>query len=355
MNAAGNVSDKSDDIHITTRKSVLLRDQDAVKTGTWTVSTTDLTSFDGSVSRTPAGNGDATLRWEPDIPETGYYAIYAWTTRGGSDRAKNAPFTVSSGGQTKTYYVDQTPASHGWRHLGIQKLQKGTNVVVQVSNKASGIVSADAVKLVYLDDYGYDDIESVVVSADKLLLNVGETANLTVTGVDRLGRQLDLIFDGAELEYVADQPGVVSVQDGIVTGEGDGSTIVRVRVDLDGETVTSNPIEFFVGRVFRITEPAFTDADGEAIDALVQGTVNTSVTIVNSTERKMRVTLIAALYSPEGLVKYGTHEKAVTENSIVTFNVGLAMPEDLTGHYLRVYLWDSLSTLRPLTDVTLWP
>ncbi|RAU91285.1 right-handed parallel beta-helix repeat-containing protein [Paenibacillus sp. YN15] len=355
INAAGNYSEKSDDIQVTTRKSVLLREPEGVKVGNWTVSTTDLTTYDGIISRIPAGSGQGTLTWATDIPETGYYAIYAWTTRGGAGRARNAPYTVHSGGQSKTYIVDQTPLSQGWKHLGIQKLQQGTGGYVQISDNADGTVTADAVKLVYLDDYSFDDIESVMISADKLQLGVGDTARLTVMGVDRLGRQLDLVFDGAELEYVVDNPEIASLQNGIVTGETDGITSISVKVMLDGVQVTSNKLEIFVGRVFQIYEPEFTNAGGAAIDSLVQGTVNTSVTLINSTERKMRVTLIAALYSAEGLVKYGTNEKAVAENSTVTFNVGLTMPEDLTGHYMRVYLWDSLSTLRPLTDVTLWP
>lgn len=355
INAAGNYSEESDEIQVTTRKSVLLLEPEGVKAGNWTVSTTDLTTYNGIVSRIPAGNGEGTITWATDIPETGYYAIYAWTTRGGSDRARNAPYTVSSGGQSKTYLVDQTPTAQGWRHLGIQKLEQGTGGYVQISNKASGIVTADAVKLVYLNDYSYEDIESIEISADKLQFGVGDTTSLSVTGVDKLGRKLDLIFDGAELEYMLDDPEIASLENGIVTGESDGSTSISVKVTLDGIQVTSNKITVFVGKVFQIGESVFTDAGGAGIDSLVPGTVNTSITIVNSTEKKMRVTLIAALYSPDGLVKYGTNEKAVSDNTTVTFNVGLTMPEDLTGHYVRIYLWDSLSTLRPLKEVTLWP
>lgn len=355
-NAEGNASDKSDDFQVTTRKSIFLDDSDGVKTGSnWTVSTTDLTSFDGDCSRASAGDGSSTLTWNLDIPETGYYSIYAWFTRGGSDRAKNAPFTVYSAGKAKTYRVDQTPLEPGWRNIGIQLLTQGTDGYIRVSNDANGIVTADAVKLVYIEEYSFDEITEVKISADRVQIGIGDTSNLTVTGIDALGRQIDLVFNGAEVEYVVDNPEIARVENGVVTGMSKGSSYISARLNLNGRQVTSNEIEIIVGDVFEIREPVFTNADGEILTSLCEGTVNTSVRIVNSTENKLRVTLIVSLYSPEGLVTYGTDEKAVYENSIVDFNVSLTMPEDITGHYLRVFVWDSMSTIRPLTDAFVWP
>ncbi len=354
-NAAGNYSGESSHIPVTTRSSVFLDDSEAVKTGTWTVSTTDMTTYDGDCSRANAGTGQSTLTWTPDIPQSGYYAIYAWMTRGGTDRARNAPFTVSSGGRTKTYYINQTPLESGWKNIGIQRLSQGTDGYIQLTNNANGIVTADAVKLVYLDDFSYDDIETVNISTDKLQLAIGETTGLTVTGVDGAGRQLDLVFDGAEVEYMVDNPGIAAVDNGIVTGLAEGTTFLSAGINLSGRQITSNRLELFVGGIFQIRPPVFTDANGTELTALTGGTVNTTVTVVNSTEKKMRMVLVAALYSPQGLVRYGTFEKAVFEDSIVDLAVGLTLPEDLTGHYMRVYLWDSLATLRPLADVTIWP
>ncbi|MGF7141913.1 hypothetical protein HNQ56_000323 [Anaerotaenia torta] len=150
-----------------------------------------------------------------------------------------------------------------------------------MTNNANGIVTADAVKLVYLDDFSYDDIEAVNISTDKNQLAIGETAGLTVTGVDGAGRQLDLVFDGAQVEYVVDNPGVAAVDHGVVTGLAKGTTFLSAGINLSGRQITSD--------------------------------------------------------------------------SVVDLAVELTLPEDLTGHYMKVYLWDSLATLRPLADVTIWP
>ncbi|MGP3982054.1 golvesin C-terminal-like domain-containing protein [Streptomyces sp. KR80] len=122
--------------------------------GTWPASGSSLTQY--AVGQDYRYNKDSvsgdTYTWQPRVPETASYRVDAhyipWT-----DRATNAPYTVTYDGGTANYTVDQSVGSGGvWKTLGTGSqlsFAKGTaGKVVLGDTSATTAVTADAVRLV---------------------------------------------------------------------------------------------------------------------------------------------------------------------------------------------------------------
>jgi hypothetical protein len=93
------------------------------------------------------GNGDMTYRWHLSEIEPGMYEVFVWIPDDpNKDHAADACYTVHSAGRTKEVSVDQSRGFQSWHTLGRHGLEKGSSV--QLSNRGSGNVVADAVLLV---------------------------------------------------------------------------------------------------------------------------------------------------------------------------------------------------------------
>lgn len=118
-------------------------------TGAWTSSTSVAGFYDGDYLHD--GNAGATggksVRFTPDLPATGDYAVYLnWTT--GSNRASNAPVDIACATGTTNLTVDQRSGG-AWQNLGTFSFNAGTGGSVLIRNDgANGYVIADAVKFV---------------------------------------------------------------------------------------------------------------------------------------------------------------------------------------------------------------
>ncbi|MFE2598949.1 DNRLRE domain-containing protein [Streptomyces sp. NPDC059396] len=120
--------------------------------GAWPASTnTGLTQY--AVNKDYLANKDTvtgdTYTWQPKLPEDGTYRVdvhYVPAT----DRATNAPYTVTYDGGTKTYPVNQTAGTNGvWQTLGSHPFKAGSagKVVLGDTADTSKAVIADAVRL----------------------------------------------------------------------------------------------------------------------------------------------------------------------------------------------------------------
>lgn len=98
---------------------------------------------------TESFNQSSTVLWCPEIPETGYYAVYVSyvTLPNSTDRAR---YTIKHMGDETTVLVNQQMGGSTWVYLGTHKFRKGIdkNQGVELSNFAEGggVVSADAVR-----------------------------------------------------------------------------------------------------------------------------------------------------------------------------------------------------------------
>ncbi|GEK04587.1 hypothetical protein TNCT1_68630 [Streptomyces sp. 1-11] len=135
--------------------SVLVDDGDPGTTaakGSWPASgNTDYTQY--AVNQDYLYNKDTvagdTYTWQPSLPEDGDYQVEAHYVPA-SDRAGNAPYTVTYSGGSKTYGVDQQAGSGGrWKTLGTHSFKAGTAGKVVLGDgpaSASTAVVADAVR-----------------------------------------------------------------------------------------------------------------------------------------------------------------------------------------------------------------
>ncbi|MFQ5630798.1 MAG: hypothetical protein ACE5I1_18660, partial [bacterium] len=107
----------------------------------------------GSVMSLP-GNGENTAVYTPTIRVPGYYEIFEWHGyKGGSPGAEkeatNVPYTIFSSDGDTVVYVDQSKNPGSWNTFGRYFFQAGRNGNVKISNKANGVVLADAISFVY--------------------------------------------------------------------------------------------------------------------------------------------------------------------------------------------------------------
>ena len=132
-------------------RHVLVDNADQGRTGrqgSWQRSTNVLgfNSADYEFAEPP---GDpAAFAWTLDVPEDGTYRVLAcWTAA--TDRATNARFAISAGGQQlAAAEVNQRERGGRWVELARVPLSVGTRCQVALTNQADGVVIADAVRLV---------------------------------------------------------------------------------------------------------------------------------------------------------------------------------------------------------------
>jgi BNR repeat-like domain len=114
--------------------------------GTWNKAT-GVSGYYGENYRTsPAGTGTNAARWTLDVPAAGVYQVEVWYTAA-SNRATNAPYTVTHANGSTTVRVDQQTHGSQWVPLGRFSFAAGL-AGVGLTNDADGYVIADGVRLV---------------------------------------------------------------------------------------------------------------------------------------------------------------------------------------------------------------
>lgn len=91
----------------------------------------------------------ATATWQPDIPQSGRYAVYvSYATRPNS--IPDAHYTVFHRGGRTTFQVNQQMGGGTWLYLGTFEFDKGNNpngrVVLSNQSNYRGVITADAVR-----------------------------------------------------------------------------------------------------------------------------------------------------------------------------------------------------------------
>ncbi len=120
--------------------------------GTWAVSS-NVSGHYGSNYRWHwvHASETAVARWTPDIPETGYYAVYIWWPAA-SDRSIDARFTVRHTGGATTWIQNQQRDGKTWKYIGTYHFEAGTHPdtgsveLSDLGTNGSQVVVADAVR-----------------------------------------------------------------------------------------------------------------------------------------------------------------------------------------------------------------
>ncbi|NUP89304.1 MAG: hypothetical protein HUU25_05720 [Candidatus Sumerlaeia bacterium] len=91
----------------------------------------------------------ATATYTPDIPQAGFYPVYAWT-RQGSDRVADQLYRVNHSGGATEVRINHRRVGQGWIYLGSYFFEAGTGGSVVISNQSSDpagtVVIADAIR-----------------------------------------------------------------------------------------------------------------------------------------------------------------------------------------------------------------
>ncbi|NLL71811.1 MAG: hypothetical protein GX238_11875, partial [Epulopiscium sp.] len=107
-----------------------------------------------------------------------------------------------------------------------------------------------------------------------------------------------------------------------------------------------------------INECVFTDATGtNQLDSLIaEGFVITNVTIKNQSKANKPVALIVTLYNNEHSVeRIALVEKELLSGQEEKMRAGFNLPENIEGYYVKVFVWDSLEGMKPLSNAVYFP
>jgi N-acetylmuramoyl-L-alanine amidase len=116
--------------------------------GNWTKTQTTSGFYGGDyLFRTP-GDGNATVTYPfPSSSPAGKYTVFAqWSA--GPNRATNATYQITSNGANSTVSVNQKSNGGNWQQLGTFDFQPNKGQGIKLSDKADGVVVADAIRFV---------------------------------------------------------------------------------------------------------------------------------------------------------------------------------------------------------------
>src|SRR5439155_16863343 len=115
--------------------------------GKWT-STSTTGGFVGAdyLFRT-AGDGQSSVTWPFPAGAAGRYEVFArWSS--GPNRATNATYLINSNAAAANTSVNQKNNGGAWQSLGSFDFQSGKGQGVVLTDKADGVVAADAIRFV---------------------------------------------------------------------------------------------------------------------------------------------------------------------------------------------------------------
>jgi hypothetical protein len=93
------------------------------------------------------------VRYTPDLPEAGEYALYGrWSSHG--SRARDARYVVHHAGGTAEVTMNQRQDGGEWVLLGFYQFEAGSSGYVELYGSADGVVCADALKWVLAEPAG---------------------------------------------------------------------------------------------------------------------------------------------------------------------------------------------------------
>ncbi|SCG67212.1 RHS repeat-associated core domain-containing protein [Micromonospora siamensis] len=146
----GKLKSRADDGVPVGKQVVLVDNSDfnnTTTTGTWTPATTAGDKYGIDYATRPAGSGANTFTWQLNVPQSGTYEVFARYPKV-TGAATDAKYTVSHGGGNTSKTVNQNTAAATWVSLGSYSFTEGNSHKVSLSDQATGVVVADAVKLV---------------------------------------------------------------------------------------------------------------------------------------------------------------------------------------------------------------
>src|SRR5713226_1031376 len=115
--------------------------------GKWTTSTTTAGFFGADYFFRTPGDGSSSVTWPFPSGQAGRYEVFArWSA--GPNRATNANYQVNSNAGGSSVPVNQKINGGNWQSLGSFDFQPGKGQGITLTDKADGVVVADAIRFV---------------------------------------------------------------------------------------------------------------------------------------------------------------------------------------------------------------
>ncbi|MEV0635523.1 polymorphic toxin-type HINT domain-containing protein [Streptomyces sp. NPDC050619] len=207
-----------------------------------------------------AGSGEARFAWQLTIPQEGDYTVYVRYPKV-DGAAKDATYEIKHKDGTETRTLDQTELPGEWRSLGKYAFTEDTGQAVTLTDKATGTVVADAVRLVRDNSQDTDNEEkdfSYRYDANGNQIEV--TDRSPGVEVDRYSLEYDELN---QLGKVVEHDGDAVRNTTELTYDANGNTLTT-KHDLTWSKLDYDALD----RVERITNAASPTADDQQITAL---------------------------------------------------------------------------------------
>lgn len=106
------------------------------------------------------------------------------------------------------------------------------------------------------------------------------------------------------------------------------------------------------GRSIQLNSFEFIDWNGNKLSALTPGINATAkVEVTNNTAEERSFVVICALYDAnQRLVTYTSASVTAHAGQKRTLNTGFKVPQNLSGYHAKAFIWDSLITMKPLSN-----
>lgn len=129
-------------------KWYILDNKNAVTTGNWDIDTTGLQFFSDNCFTAQTGDGTSTIEYTATDLVPGIYDVYGWWPSS-NNYSYNTRFTINSDGNETV--IDKTQKTNGgqWNFLSEARLNSNGTISIKMSNNTTGIVAADAFRIIY--------------------------------------------------------------------------------------------------------------------------------------------------------------------------------------------------------------
>ncbi len=226
-------------------KYFIMDNVSALPTGNWAIDSSGHRYFGKNFYTSQPGTGENVMTWESDNLEGGYYSVYGmWPDN--NDFAYNANFVFSSDSETKNLTKTQKTNGAQWNYLVDMEVPANGKLKIELSNAASGVVAADAFRIVYSnplkvegrssvpEDFQlYQNYPNPFNAQTKIRFTLEQDGDVNIQVFDTLGRLVKTLSDGYmsagehELFFNAGEPGNLS----------SGVYYCRVTTDLSSKTI----------------------------------------------------------------------------------------------------------------------
>ncbi|WP_149824173.1 RHS repeat-associated core domain-containing protein [Streptomyces tailanensis] len=227
--------------------------------GTWD-ETAAAGSYGYNAQTHTAGSGENRFVWQLTIPQSGDYTVYVHYPKV-DGAAKDASYEIKHKDGTETRSLDQTELPGEWRSLGKYAFAEDTGQTITLTDKATGTVVADAVRLVR-DNEGDTDNEEKDFSYryDANGNQIEIVDNSPGVEVDRYSLEYNELN---QLSKVVERDGDSVRNTTALTYDANGNTLTTAH-DLTWSKLDYDPLN----RVERITNAASATADGRQVTSL---------------------------------------------------------------------------------------